>query len=661
MAFLDNNGLARLWDHIVARLNTKVDAVDGKGLSTEDYTTEDKIALGHLGDLVGGTSVSEQINSALENSKADWNENDSTSANYVSNRTHWLEDPELVVLMDGTYEFTSVDDNYQYSGNCDFVFVDGQEYIVMFDGVEYVRTAEYIYGAVMIGNTTFAGIDSAGDDNFLLIQYDNSIDVVTNLSGETHTVKITAIESVVHQLDEKFIPDSITSDCIVDISKSGKYLSYTFKGGGSGSLGIIGKSGSNTDSEIFNDYTNNTATGKYSHAEGYKNAAGNYAAHAEGGETKATGMYSHSEGYKTTADEDCSHAEGSVTIASGNASHAEGQGSVASGQTAHAEGYNATAMGVAAHAEGRGSSAVPADITTSTSDDSIITTWTTTKFNLAKANSSHTEGENTLALDNCDHAEGYQSIASGGYSHAEGYQTRASSMSAHAEGANSIAKGGYSHAEGEGTLAYSSHQHVQGKFNIEDDSSDYAHIVGNGTSSARSNSHTVDWDGNAWFAGDVYVRSSSGTNKDDGSVKLATTVEVSEAIATKQDKLTGVEGQVVGFDANGNPVSQEAPESGSSVVTYVATIGTNWTENSDTGVKTQIVSIDGITADHTAKVDHYYNGDGSSDSYATFVEEGNQFLDFITNGFGKTVDGGIEFTIFGDQNTVEVPIVVEVV
>jgi hypothetical protein len=32
----------------------------------------------------------------------------------------------------------------------------------------------------------------------------------------------------------------------------------------------------------------------------------------------------------------------------------------------------------------------------------------------------------------------------------------------------------------------------------------YAHIVGNGTStSKRSNAHTLDWEGNAWFAGKI--------------------------------------------------------------------------------------------------------------------------------------------------------------
>ena len=44
--------------------------------------------------------------------------------------------------------------------------------------------------------------------------------------------------------------------------------------------------------------------------------------------------------------------------------------------------------------------------------------------------------------------------------------------------------------------------HIQGKYSLID--GDYAHVVGNGTSdSDRSNAHTLDWKGNATFAGDV--------------------------------------------------------------------------------------------------------------------------------------------------------------
>ena len=55
--------------------------------------------------------------------------------------------------------------------------------------------------------------------------------------------------------------------------------------------------------EVFNNYTENSADGAYSHAEGH--------------ETTASGNYSHSEGFNTEASKEYSHAEGNSTIASG--------------------------------------------------------------------------------------------------------------------------------------------------------------------------------------------------------------------------------------------------------------------------------------------------------------------------------------------------------
>ena len=144
------------------------------------------------------------------------------------------------------------------------------------------------------------------------------------------------------------------------------------------------------------------------------------------------------------------------------------------------EGENNTASAYASHAEG----------------------LSTTASNTA----SHAEGDSTTASGRYSHAEGYFTIASGEASHAEGYFTIASGEASHAEGYFTIASGEASHAEGGGTIASSECQHVQGKFNIEDTTNTYAHIVGNGeTDDARSNAHTLDWNGNAWFAGNVSV------------------------------------------------------------------------------------------------------------------------------------------------------------
>lgn len=151
-------------------------------------------------------------------------------------------------------------------------------------------------------------------------------------------------------------------------------------------------------------------------------------------------------------------------MAIGFASVALGSETVASGDCAFATGMTAKATGGYSHAEG------------------MATT--------AQGLYSHAEGSNTQALRPGAHAEGSSTIANGDYSHAEGSATKA--------------QGNCSHAEGRYTIAGSAEQHAQGRYNVLDSADKYAHIVGNGTSNTdRKNIHTVDWDGNAWYAGTV--------------------------------------------------------------------------------------------------------------------------------------------------------------
>lgn len=115
------------------------------------------------------------------------------------------------------------------------------------------------------------------------------------------------------------------------------------------------------------------------------------------------------------------------------------------------------------------------------------------------------------------HAEGYFTYADGDYSHTEGGDCWAVGQSSHAEGQTTVARGDSSHAEGKSTIASGDCSHAQGRYNIEDTENKYAHIVGNGINDgARSNAHTLDWYGNAWFAGDITV---GGTGQDDPNAK----------------------------------------------------------------------------------------------------------------------------------------------
>ena len=160
-------------------------------------------------------------------------------------------------------------------------------------------------------------------------------------------------------------------------------------------------------------------------------------------------------------------------------------GCVSTGLCAHAEGYETKAKGMGSHSEG--------------SDTIVSGDW------------SHAEGTRTQAEGAASHSEGSSTIASGTCSHAEGFKTQATGIYTHAEGGYSIASGRQSHAEG-ATTAQGEYQHTQGRYNVLDKEGKYAHIVGGGKSDTdRKNIHTVDWSGNADYAGDVVSHDSNNT------------------------------------------------------------------------------------------------------------------------------------------------------
>ena len=144
-------------------------------------------------------------------------------------------------------------------------------------------------------------------------------------------------------------------------------------------------------------------------------------------------------------------------------------------------------------------------------------------------------GSYVSATGNCSYAQGENVYARGNYSCAQGEYVETTGKCSYAQGLGfefyddttesydevyTTASGTASHAEGYGTQANGNYQHVQGKLNIPDTSNRYAHIVGNGTDEINtSNAHTLDWDGNGWYAGNLYV---GGTSQDNANKVLST-------------------------------------------------------------------------------------------------------------------------------------------
>lgn len=214
--------------------------------------------------------------------------------------------------------------------------------------------------------------------------------------------------------------------------------------------------------EIYNYYTEKVYTGDNPPKEYPGNTAAK-GAFAQNFGTHADGEYSSASGWNSTASGGIAHAEGKLTNAAGYASHAEGGETKATGSYTHSEGFKTEANAPYSHVEGEGSK---------------------------------TEYDGT----------------NGKYAHAEGYYTKTYNTAAHAQGVQTEARGYASHAGGRGTIATCRYQMATGMFNIPDEvmysdgRGEYAEIVGGGSNAnKRDNIYTLDWNGNGWFKGHVYV------------------------------------------------------------------------------------------------------------------------------------------------------------
>ena len=316
-----------------------------------------------------------------------------------------------------------------------------------------------------------------------------------------------------------------------------------------------------------------TASGHYSHAEGRGTTASATTSHAEGYHTSTSGYASHSEGFRTDTEGQASHTEGQGTYATKSYAHAEGINTLASGLGAHAEGHYSTASGLDSHVEGYYEHTNPiyltgeANATTYTWTDSksviptlyqyehliseggaYLTAHLIANFERRKVSEDYIKVTNldisnqtitvasTLssasAITNKAYYFFFSSIAEGDISHAENFLTMAKGTASHSEGYKTIAKGQASHTQGMGTIASKNAQFALGTYNIEDNSTttvhplgdvnlgQYAVIVGNGYQDTtnkeiiRSNAHTLDWQGNGWYAGKLTVGSAPTANMD---------------------------------------------------------------------------------------------------------------------------------------------------
>ena len=229
---------------------------------------------------------------------------------------------------------------------------------------------------------------------------------------------------------------------------------------------------------------------------------------AFGEDLTAMGSYSHAEGSGTYAYGRYSHVEGHSSIAgssdgSGQSAHAEGELSSAPANYAHAEGYSGYAAGIASHSEGYNTDAT--------------------------GNYSHSEGNNTIAAADSSHVVGTYNVSDSydnwpEYTPGTLYEVGAKIKRTE----NQVVVGYICNTEHTATQTFNS-----SKWDARYKKMNYVEIVGNGTISARSNARALDWNGNEYLKGDIYVNCD--TSSANGN-KVATEGYVNTADALKADK-----------------------------------------------------------------------------------------------------------------------------
>lgn len=224
--------------------------------------------------------------------------------------------------------------------------------------------------------------------------------------------------------------------------------------------------------------------------QGQGTIASGFCAHAEGNQSTASGDDSHAEGYKTEASGDCSHAEGSFSKATGGNAHASGSSTVA----------NRKAMNVIGECNIYDEVDYTKEASTTTVSLSQSSYYVAQNYSFSSSTGVFSL-TNPITTNNLDSFIGW-----------------------YVSPLNSTDNLSYIYYIAATTSTTNTYQVLMYKSNNKKvQRGQYVHVVGNGDSdAARSNAHTLDWSGNAWYQGNVYV---GGTGQDDKEAKVLATQE----------------------------------------------------------------------------------------------------------------------------------------
>lgn len=258
-------------------------------------------------------------------------------------------------------------------------------------------------------------------------------------------------------------------------------------------------------------------------------------------------------------------------------------------------------------------------------------------------------------------AEGARSVAAAGWAKGTGSFT---------QGNSPVAYGNYSTAIGDYTVSTAQGSVATGRYNIKDTDENYALIVGNGVKGTEyidgqgwnhsySNAYTLDWQGNAKYAGDVYVQ---GTGTDDlqNAKKLATEEYVTSLVENKADNTDIVQADWEENNSESNAYVMNRPfyDSRTNIIEWDGETFDIAISIPEMNVTLYRVSDTPLTKDELGTVTYYSFGSTrgntnlNSDLYETadgkIIQESQSFafVSVLEDGATMHVRAGVEDVVF---------------
>lgn len=170
-------------------IDEKVDKVDGKGLSTNDFTNEYKDKLDNLNGTGGIQS--------------DWNENDEASNAYIQNRTHYLSENEI---FNDVCEYCYEEDILPYKHNL-YNYTSFKNELIDIKSKYDIVIGNIKFIDVMFEKTMDIFQIEGHSEGLYISIHGGNLDIYIDQAPSDYRVII--IEKNVKQLDEMYIPDTI--------------------------------------------------------------------------------------------------------------------------------------------------------------------------------------------------------------------------------------------------------------------------------------------------------------------------------------------------------------------------------------------------------------------------------------------------------------------